>query len=193
MNKQPDETTITLWIDGELEGEELGRVEAWAREHPELLAERDAIRAMRADIRESVPSSVEPPYADFFNQRILRHIEEEQRAQAVSPPVGTRRSFWQWLAVPAAAAAMLLCFYMGTRVSDPATNAAPSVVAVSTVSTVYTPDGDVSADMFRADGADATVIVLKGLEDIPDDVEMVGEPARSGDSGAVMVSTGTFF
>ena len=193
MNKQPDETTITLWIDGELEGEELRRVEAWAQEHPELLAERDAIRAMNAEIREAVPASVEPPYADFFNQRILRHIEEEQHSQSATSATGAKRSFLQWFAVPAAAAAMLLCFYIGTRVSEPATNVSPSVVSVATVPTVYTPDGNVSADMFRATDVDATVIVLNGLDDIPDDIEMVGEPAKARESGAVMVSTGSFF
>lgn len=193
MNKQPDETTITLWIDGELEGEDLRRVEAWAQDHPELLAERDAIRAMSADIREAVPASTEPPYADFFNQRILRHIEDEQHVRVLTSSTGTTRSFWQWFAVPAAAAAMLLCFYMGMRVSEPTSHASPPVVAVSTVSTVYTPDGDVSADLFRAEDADATVIVLTGLEDIPDDVEMVGGPAMDKESDAVMVSTGAFY
>ena len=88
---------------------------------------------------------------------------------------------------------MVLCFYMGTRVSETNINPTPSVVAVSTVSTVYTPDGDVSADMFRADDADATVIVLMGLEDIPDDVEMVGGPAKAKEPNAMMVSTGVFY
>ncbi|MFK7909254.1 MAG: anti-sigma factor [Akkermansiaceae bacterium] len=192
MNKQPDETTLTLWIDGELEGEELSRVEAWAQEHPELLAERDAIRAMNVDIRENIPASVEPPYADFFNQRIIRHIEDEQMTAAPASSQASKRRFWQWFAVPAAAAAMLLCFYMGTRVSDPVPTGSPSTLSVSTVPTVYTPDGDVSADMFSSASADATVIVLKGLEDIPDNLEMVGEPQRD-DSGAVMVSTGSFY
>ncbi len=188
MKKQPDETTLTLWIDGELEGEELQRVEAWAQEHPELLAERDAIRAMNTSIREAVPASVEPPYPDFFNERILRHIEDERHTPAAS---GSRkRSFWQWLAVPAAAAAMALCFYMGTRVAEPTTITSPATAAVSTV---YTPDGDVSADMFRTEDAGATVIVLKGLEDIPDDLEMVGRPAANTSNGTVMVSTGTFY
>lgn len=192
MKIQPDETTLTRWIDGELEGEELRRVEAYAAEHPGLLAERDAIRAMNAGIRENVPASVEPPYADFFNQRILRHIEAEQAREAPAPAAGSRRGLWQWFAVPAAAAAMALCFYLGTRVSEPATIVAAPAKPAAAVPTVYTPDGGVEADMFRAEDAGATVIVLKGLEDIPDDLEMVGEPGpRTQD--AAMVSTGTFY
>ena len=192
MNKEPDETTLTLWIDGELEGEELRRVEAWAQEHPELLAERDAIREMNASIRESVPANVEPPYADFFNQRILRQIEEEQRMNAPAVSRRSKRPFWQWLTAPAAVAVMVLCFYMGTRVSAPVSTHTPEMVAFSDVPSVYTPDGSVSADMFRAEDANATIIVLKGLEDIPDDFEMVGEP-NTKNSGAVMVSTGEFY
>jgi hypothetical protein len=192
MNKQPDETTLTLWIDGELEGEELSRVEAWAQDHPELLAERDAIRAMNSDIRDTVPASVDPPYADFFNQRILRHIEDEQLTRTPADSKENKRSIWQWFAAPAAAAAMVLCFYMGTRVSDPGTARSLSITTATSVPTVYTPDGDVSADMFRENDNGATVIVLTGLEDIPDDMEMVGEPERD-DPNRVMVSTGVFY
>ena len=84
-NQAPDEATLTLWMDGELDGDELMRVESWAQEHPEILAQRDAVRAMNASIRDHVPASVEPPYADFFNQRILRHIHEESAARTTRP------------------------------------------------------------------------------------------------------------
>lgn len=191
MIKQPDETTLTLWIDGDLEGEELHRVEAWAQDHPELLAERDAIRAMNTSIRDNVPASVEPPYADFFNQRILRHIEDEQRKPAPARPARKNSGFWRWFAVPVAAAAMALCFYLGTRVSEPTTITTPNNT-IATVSTVYTPDGDVSSAMFRSEDAGATVIVLEGLADIPDDLEMVGSPHKDS-SGTVMVSTGAYY
>ena len=42
------------------------------------------------------------------------------------------------------------------------------------------PDGDVRANIFSSDDNGATVIVLEGLEDIPDDFEIVGEPRHSG-------------
>ncbi len=80
----PDEATLTLWMDGELDGDELTKMEAWAQEHPEVLAERDAMQAMNAEIKAAVPASLEPPYADFFNQRILRHIHDEMPAPAAA-------------------------------------------------------------------------------------------------------------
>ena len=57
------------------------------------------------------------------------------------------------------------------------------------------PDGDVRANIFSSDDNGATVIVLEGLEDIPDDFEIVGEPrhSRSASSRAVMVNTEMIF
>lgn len=197
-NQAPDEAMLTLWIDGELNGDELARVESWAQDHPELLAERDAVRAMQSNIQANMPASVEPPYADFFNQRILQAIENEKAESAAS--VRSTGSQWmgskfnKWLALPAAAAAMVMCFYMGTQVSHMPESVAP-IAAVSAEPAIYMPDGDVRANIFSSDDNGATVIVLEGLEDIPDDFEIVGEPRHSGSasSRAVMVNTEMIF
>jgi len=197
-NQAPDEAMLTLWTDGELNGDELARVELWAQDHPELLVERDAVRAMQSSIQANMPASVEPPYADFFNLRILRAIENEKAESGVR--VRSTGSQWmgskfnKWLALPAAAAAMLMCFYMGTQVSPMPESLAP-MAAVSAKPAIYMPDGDVRANIFSSDDNGATVIVLEGLEDIPDDFEIVGEPRHSGSasSRAVMVNTEMIF
>ena len=182
MKTKPKDITLTQWMDGELEGEELHSVEAWAQEHPELLKERDAVHAMSMSIREHVEADVEPPYPDFFNQKILRAIEEEEVAVVTQEEKGVR-GFWQWLtapiAIPVAMVAMVLCFYLGTQVDNhPSAYDGPSMVAVPTsAGSVYTPDGAVSAVIFKSDKAEATVIVLEGLNDIPDDLEMAGGPS----------------
>ena len=179
-NQAPDEAMLTLWTD------------------PELLVERDAVRAMQSSIQANMPASVEPPYADFFNLRILRAIENEKAESGVR--VRSTGSQWmgskfnKWLALPAAAAAMLMCFYMGTQVSPMPESLAP-MAAVSAKPAIYMPDGDVRANIFSSDDNGATVIVLEGLEDIPDDFEIVGEPRHSGSasSRAVMVNTEMIF
>jgi hypothetical protein len=184
MKTKPDETALTLWMDGELEGDELQRVEAWVQLHPEILAERDAVQAMRATIKQHIPGSIEPPYPDFFNQHVLRHIDDEVMSSAgVSPR--SKTGFWRWLAMPIAAGAMAVCFYMGTQMGETPEVSSP---VVAEVTSVYTPDGNVSANMFKSTDAGATVIVLEGLEDIPDELDMVGKPSI-GRSGAVMAST----
>ena len=185
MKNTPDETTITLWIDGKLEGEELAQMEAWAKDQPELLAERDAIRAMSSQIANTIPASEEPPYSDFFNQRILRHIEEE--ASVASKPAKTKINIWRWLAIPAAAAAMTACFYMGLR-SGAQSGATQQTIA--NAPTVYTPDENVSAAMYSSEAAD--VIVLKGLTDIPDTQEIIAMNTTDNDAekgGAALVTT----
>ena len=96
MKTKPDETTLTLWMDGELEGDELTRIEAWAQDHPEILAERDAVQAMSANIRGNIPASIEPPYPKFFNQHILRHIDDEVIPAAIEQQKG---SFFQQFGV----------------------------------------------------------------------------------------------
>ncbi len=184
MKKKPDETMLTLWMDGKLEGDELQRVEAWVQAHPELLAERDTVQAMSAAIRRHVPGSIEPPYPEFFNKHVLRRIGDDAVSSAAAP-ARRQNGFWRWFAMPVAAAAMVVCFYIGTQVSEPAEITAP---VVAQTGSVYTPDGNVSADMFKSTDAQATVIVLEGLDDIPDELDMVGEPSVDR-SGAVMVST----
>ncbi|NWK57578.1 hypothetical protein HW115_18310 [Verrucomicrobiaceae bacterium N1E253] len=193
MKTKPDDITLTQWMDGELKGEDLRSVEAYAREHPELLAERAAIQRISAEIRSHVPSSEEPPYPEFFNQKILQAIEDDQQSsrQAIEDTEGVSlRGFWHWLtapvAIPMALVAMGVCFYLGTQVGTERVDGGVETVAVVQDSTVYTPDGDVSADMFNSEDGGATVIVLKGLNDIPDDLEMAGGPAMSS-SGAMMI------
>ena len=103
----------------------------------------------------------------------------------------------KWLALPAAAAAMVMCFYMGTQVSHMPDSVAPvaAVSAVSVEPAIYMPDGDVRANIFSSDDNGATVIVIEGLEDIPDDFEIVGEPrhSRSASSRVVTVNTEMVF
>jgi len=201
-NEAPNDALLTLWMDGELDGDELAQVETWVRDHPELLAQRDALQAMGDQIRTNIAASVEPPYPDFFNQRIMRRIDEDLAEASANKEPGQNSSAWhqfggkwgRWLAFPAAAAAMLLCFHMGTRVGKEPGQVI-TAAAANASSKIYTPDGDVSADMFSSKDAGATIIVLEGLEDIPDDFEIAGEPnrGRSDHYGAMMVSAEMVF
>ena len=167
MKTPPDETTLTLWMDGQLEGKELQSMEAWAQQHPELLAERDAIQAMSQNIQNTLPDSQEPPYPDFFNQRIMSAIQEEAPAPQTKKSSG---SIWRWLAAPIATGAMALCFYLGTQFTGNPSE--PTAQTITATPTVYTPDSGVQADIFVASNQQATVIVIEGLEDVPDDLNL---------------------
>lgn len=190
MNKAPNETTLTLWMDGELRGDELQEMEAYAKEHPELLAERDAVQAMSRSIQNHLPASIEPPYPDFFNERVLHAIEAERPLAEPAQASKSSFTFWKLLVAPLGAGAMAVCFYLGTQVSTPGiapTQAAPTLAA----STVYTPDSSVESNIFVAGDQQTTVIVLEGLEDIPDDMDMAGGPSQN--PNKVMVTTESYY
>ena len=197
-HQAPDEAMLTRWMDGELSGDELEQMESWAQEHPGILTERDAVQAMQKDIRDSVAADTEPPYADFFNQRILRIIANEPaRASHDTRASGSHWLGWlwsKWLALPGAAMAMALCFYLGTQVSflPPAQTAGASTPGRPMI---YTPDADIRANVFSSRNTGATVIVLEGLDDLPDDLEIAGNkgPAAEKQRHGLMASHTALF
>ena len=189
---QPDEATLTLWMDGELEGDRLKACEKWAESHPELLHQRDQLAALNTRISEEIHRDIEPPYPEFFNQQILREINRNPAHEAIATEGNTQQKepenpLWQRLVtpavvMPAVAAAMALCFILGTQygsrnvaaVSVAETQLVAGIPEISSLDSVYTPDGDVTAEMYHSLDQDSSVIiVLDGLEDIPDDVEMI--------------------
>ncbi|MGJ8675942.1 MAG: anti-sigma factor family protein [Akkermansiaceae bacterium] len=189
MNKDnitsPNEATLTLWMDGELKGDELKYVELWVQEHPEILAERDAVQAMNQQISTHLPNSIEPPYPEFFNQQVLRQINQDN-LDSQTTETKQKASFWQWFAAPMAAAGMAACFFLGTQIkSSPEYNQSGKVAQYSSV---YTPDGSVHADMFNSDEEGITVIVLEGLQDIPDELNIVGNSHRPKDNSSSMMA-----
>lgn len=170
MNTKPDEETLALWLDDELEGDAFALVEAWAAGHPDQLEARQSIREWKQQISTVIPKSEEPPYPDFFNSRIQAAISDLEKAPC--KVIEAKSSWWRsgWFMPAAAAAGMTLAFWMGTR-----TTTAPSPASVVEVSSsspvVYTPETGVRADYFASRSADATVIVLDGVPAISDALE----------------------
>jgi anti-sigma factor RsiW len=165
MNTTPDEEMLALWLDDELDGDAFSMVEAWAASQPEQLAAREEVRRWRATVKATVPASVEPPFPDFFNSRVsqaIRDLAPKQPAAAVS---ASRDSWWRaWLLPVSAMAGMVFAFWMGTQTGD----------SHSSGPVVYTPETGVDAKWFASTSAEATVIVLEGVEAIPDSRDFNG-------------------
>jgi hypothetical protein len=172
MNTLPDESTLARWLDDELQGAELAAFDASVRGATDLLARRQQVRAWRAALAAALPATIEPPYPEFFNSRIARAI----RAQTAPPRRLARAAAWRTWWMPASAAAgMALAFWVGTKAGGvtrvvTVTNPAPVPVATH-VPTVYTPERGVDAEWFSSSDAAATVIVLEGVEAIPDTLD----------------------
>ncbi len=167
MNTIPDEAKLALWLDDELEGDDLATFEAWVSSQPQHLVAREEVRQWRALMASAVPASEEPPYPDFFNSRIAQAIREP--APKI-PAAAVRRPFWKTLLMPVTACAgMVLAFWVGAK-SQKATpeyivEGAPRAIPVEPL--VYTPENGVEAEWFSSD-VSSMVIVLNGVRAIPD-------------------------
>jgi len=173
MNTKPDETTLARWLDDDLEGAELAAFEASHRADATLLARRQELRAWRASLAAAIPADIEPAYPEFFNHRIAKAIRERIPKPHSAPSTA---AFWRaWWMPATAAAGMVLAFWLGTK-----TGGTPQVVTLANPAagqvavqgpTVYTPEHGVDAKSFSSSDAAATVIVLEGVDAIPDTLD----------------------
>lgn len=173
MNTNPDETKLALWLEDELTGEEQATFEAMFGHHPEHLAAREEVRRWRKMMREALPAVEEPPHAEFFSARIARSIREEGQAAGMAPERKKTISWQGWWMPLAACAGMAFAFFLGqkTQPDVPEINVAGAPKAIPVEPIVYTPDGDVDAEWFDSSEASATVIVLNGVDAIPDTMD----------------------
>ena len=173
MNTKLDETTVALWLDDELQGSELATFEASLRGDGELIARREEVRDWRREIGAALPAVEEPPYPDFFNSRVEQAIRQASPRAAVG---WAWAGLWrQWFLPASAVAGMALTFWLGTKSGggpQPVVQAPrEAVMVVQAVPAVYTPERGVDAEWFSSDEAAATVIVLEGLDAIPDTLD----------------------
>lgn len=182
MNK-PDDKTLKSWLEGELTGDELHNVEAWAQNHAGELDEEFKCEigwhALNDAMMASIPQSEEPPYPEFFNSKIHQAIlEDEKRNIVISTSTTTMWEKIRLMILPAAFAA-LVAFYAGTQVQNDVPDASKPKVS-SVRSTIYVPNDGVEAAV--SDSSNATEIVLSGLTPISDELDIAaGEtsPGRS--------------
>lgn len=169
----PDEERLALWMDDELNGDELAEMEAWALTQPGQLDAREELRSYKKAISAAIPASEEPPFPDFFLSRVNQGIRDFEATEApVDTSANPSFSFWKsWLMPAAACAGMILAFGLGRNSGDPdeVVKWKPNPMNVTPV--VYTPEEGVEAQWFASNKASATVIVLEGVSAIPDSVD----------------------
>ncbi|RPJ35860.1 MAG: hypothetical protein EHM17_01085 [Verrucomicrobiaceae bacterium] len=170
MNINPDEARLALWLEDELHGEELATFEAALAGRAELFAAREEVRRWRGMMAAALPPSVEPPYPDFFNSRIAKAIRELDAAPLPEPNAAGGFSWRAWFMPVAACAGMAITFWLGGlksgRVPEIDVTGAPRAIPVEPI--LYTPENGVSAEWIASSKAAASVIVLSGVEAIPD-------------------------
>lgn len=169
MNTNPDETKLALWLDDELNGDELAAMDAWAAQMPEQLDARRELRAYRKTMSAALPASEELPYPDFFLSRVNQGIRDLRSAEHLAAPASAAAPFWKsWFLPVAACAGMVLAFGIGRQSFN---DRRPMANAPTAKPAVYTPEEGVDAEWFSSSGAGATVIVLQGVSAIPDSTD----------------------
>ncbi len=165
MNQNRKEELLTCWMDGTLSSEELSELEPVLAGHPELQREREEYVKLREDLQATIPAELEPPYPDFFNAHLERLVHGASRSPHAGPGGKTGLSrLWNWWMVPAGLAALLAAFMAGTLLNP---SSVPPPLSAATA--VYAPNKNVEAAAVDDKDLQATVIVLTGLADLPDE------------------------
>jgi anti-sigma factor RsiW len=169
MNPNPDEQLLARWLDGEMNADERTAFDARLQSDAALRAEADSLQSLREMLHTGFPRISEVPHADFFNSQIQERINELRREEQAAP-AATSRTSWAWILRPwllgAAAAACALMAVL----QWPSASSASATVVLST----YAPNAGVQANTFHSNEANATVLMLDGLESIPADKKVVG-------------------
>ena len=168
MNRK--EEIITRWIDGELNEEDRAEFDELMKDDPEFCARgRQQAEGIGDAMRSEISNDVQPPYPDFFNSQIQKRIRQESRQSSATNSASGFSVLW-WLRSPLTWGAAALFLIMLFSRNDQLSSGDGSYV-VST----YAPDPKVKVERAEYDDdAEATVIMLTGLDPIPDDVEIEG-------------------
>ncbi len=183
MNTTPDNETILLWLEDELEGADLAVMDAWAGSQPQLLSRRAELRQWKQRAQQALLMTPLPA-AEMFHAALARAIQQNShqsdspiRVESPSPTAGSLahsigharpRQIWQRYA--SAAALIAIGMGLGFLVANHSRNAEPA--------TVYTPEQGVHANVNNDSPADATVIVLDGAA-LSDNIEITETNAQT--------------
>lgn len=187
--KTPDDQLLGRWLDGELSPEERARFEAMMAADPSLREEAESMKKMSAAIRAHVTLERPVPHADFFNSQIQESIAAELAAEARSKGGASAKASWlDWFRSPWALAGAAAVLAVGFFVWSPSGSSGSQTQILSW----YAPSTTVKATAFHSNDANATVLMLDGLEAIPAERNVAGLNVHHSESDAEMATTTLF-
>ena len=183
MNTNPDNDTVLLWLDDELEGAALTEMNLWARSQPQLLTRREELRQWKRCAQRALPLATLPA-AEMFHASLARAIQQSENSvesptaaagsmpsAAIAPHQSSRsRQQTAWQRYASAAALIAIGMGLGLIMAHNSHNTEPA--------TVYTPEQGVHANVDDNSPADATVIVLDGAA-LSDNIEIPENNAQA--------------
>lgn len=183
--KTPDDQLLGRWLDGELTADERPRFEAMMAADPDLKREAESMKQMGDLLRAHVPLERELPHADFFNSQIQERIAADQRAEERAKGEPASASWFSWLRTPwslAAVAAVLTVGFFVLQEGKPQTQ----------ILSLYAPNPAIHATSYHSSSANATVLMLDGLDAIPAEANIVGLNVHSSENDTAYATTTLF-
>jgi len=165
-----EEELITRWIDGELNDQDETDFNKLYDSNPDIFDSfKEDAGIYKQVFRDHYESEKEVPYGDFFNSQIKKKILEENCS--TSMPSSFLSDMIQWIKSPFTWSAVALSFCLIVFFNIPSESGFSGGTIVST----YSPDASVSivSAEFNEE-ANATVIVLEGLEPVPNETDFSG-------------------
>lgn len=172
--KPPSENhDLIRWLDGEMNENERTSFEERLKHDPVLAKEAEEMRALSETIRLHMPAELKMPHSDFFNSQIQVRISQMEADNAASKqsasPIWLSALHWlrqPWFVTAGAAALAVLSFLLLRPVQYASSQ--------STILSSYTPNTHVRAHTFHDEAADATVLMLDGLDEVPAEKKISG-------------------
>ncbi len=172
MKHPSEEHNLIRWIDGEMNETERTAFEEHLKQDPALATEARQMRALSTILRAHLPAEMPVPHADFFNTQIEVRISQMALDDARAKQTGTNwGAALQWLRQPwFALAGTAALAVLGFFLLNPATGDASESLILSS----YTPNTNVQARTYHDNDAEATVLMLDGLDAVPAERKVSG-------------------
>lgn len=191
MKPPSEDHDLIRWLDGEMNDTELAAFEARLKDDPVLAKEAGELRALSAGIRDHLPAEMKVPHADFFNSQIQVRIEmdmdESPQKQTENASLADSLLAWlrqPWFATAGAVALAVLGFvWMRPHTQD---------TGHSLILSSYTPGLGVEASTYHDNDADATVLMLDGLDEVPADHKISGISVHRSETQTDVAATTLF-
>jgi anti-sigma factor RsiW len=182
MKTPSEDHDLIRWLDGEMTDAERASFSARLAADPDLKAEVEMMQRMSSDLRAHLPAEMTVPYGDFFNSQIQVRLAQEE------PLIPEARASWlDWFRLPTLITATAAVAIAGFMIMQKGPAAGDSVVL-----SIYVPNASVQARTFHSNEAQATVLMLDGVEAIPADRKIVGYHIERSETDQEVATTTLF-
>ena len=136
---------------------------------------------MREELKTTYREVEDVPYGDFFQTKLQQAIRDSEEELPSAKMASSWKDSLRWWLAPVAVGAMAVAFLAGTRVGNGPTERRLVVASAQNRPLVYTPEGGVTSTILNADAQGTSVILLDGLQPIPDSYDLMAERKNASD------------